>query len=209
MKVRTLNVEGALEFTPPIHTDNRGRFVSPFQGPAFEGATGFAMFPVAQTSLSVSNRGVLRGVHFTTAPPGMAKYAYCIRGAALDIVVDIRVGSPTFGAWDTVQLDERDVRAVYLPVGVGHAFLALEDDTVISYLLSASYVAENEQAISPLDPELGLSLPAGVEFILSERDRAAVTLEEAGGRGMLPRYDRCRRLDDELRRSVTQPLRIG
>lgn len=207
---RSLRVEGAAEFTPQVFTDARGRFASPFQGSAFGSATGFpALFPVAQASLNTSRRGVLRGLHWTTAPPGMAKYACCVRGAALDVLVDVRVGSPTFGLWDAVRLDDRDLRAVYFPVGVGHAFIALEDDTVMSYILSTEYVAENERAVHPLDPELGLPVPDDLDIILSERDQVAPTLREAGRQGLLPDYEECRRLDDELRRSVGRPVRSG
>ena len=97
MKVRELAVAGALEFTPNVFPDERGYFLSPFQGPAFSEATGNTHFPVAQTNHSRSKRGVVRGVHYTLTPPGCAKYVYCPKGSALDIVVDIRVGSPTFG----------------------------------------------------------------------------------------------------------------
>jgi epimerase EvaD len=187
MKARKLAVEGALEFTPTSFPDERGLFVSPFQGPAFADATG-GSFPVAQTNHSLSRRGVVRGVHYTKTPPGCAKYVYCPRGSALDIVVDIRVGSPTFGRWDTVLLDQLTFCAVYFPVGVGHAFVALEEDTVMSYMITSSYVPANELAISVSDPELALPIPADVAPIISVRDRAAMTLSEARTRGLLPEY---------------------
>ncbi|MEV7425272.1 MULTISPECIES: dTDP-4-dehydrorhamnose 3,5-epimerase family protein [unclassified Streptomyces] len=194
MKVRELAVEGALEFTPSVFPDDRGLFLSPFQEEAFTEAHGAPLFRVAQTNHSVSRRGVVRGIHYTATPPGTAKYVYCARGSALDIVVDIRVGSPTFGAWDSVLMDQRDHRTSYFPVGVGHAFVALEDDTVMSYMLSGSYVAEHELALSVLDPALGLPLTAG-EPVLSARDRAALTLAEARERGLLPDYERCREIE--------------
>ncbi|WP_030544290.1 dTDP-4-dehydrorhamnose 3,5-epimerase family protein [Streptomyces albus] len=192
MEIRELAVEGAVEFTPRIFPDERGLFVSPFQQEAFEKAVGHRLLRVAQTNHSRSRRGVVRGVHFTATPPGTAKYVYCARGAALDIVVDIRVGSPTYGAWDAVRLDPVDFRAVYFPVGVGHAFVALEDDTVMSYMLTSGYVAENEHALSVLDPELGLPIPAGIEPVMSERDTVAPTLAEARAAGLLPDYAACR-----------------
>ncbi|MEV5574407.1 dTDP-4-dehydrorhamnose 3,5-epimerase family protein [Spirillospora sp. NPDC052269] len=194
MDVRELAVEGALEFTPRVFPDERGTFVSPFQEPAFAAAHGAPLFPVAQTSFSRSRRNVVRGVHFTATPPGCAKYVCCVQGEALDIVVDLRTGSPTFGRWDAIHLDGRDFRSVYFPVGVGHAFVALSDDTVMSYLLSESYVPENELALSVLDPDLGLPIPDGVEPMLSERDRAALSLAEAQARGLLPDYRLCRAL---------------
>ncbi|MDJ1133675.1 dTDP-4-dehydrorhamnose 3,5-epimerase family protein [Streptomyces iconiensis] len=194
MEIRELAVEGAVEFTPRTFPDARGLFVSPFQEAAFEKAVGRRHFPVAQTNHSRSARGVVRGVHFTVTPPGTAKYVYCAHGAAIDIVVDIRVGSPTYGRWDSVLLDPVGFRAMYFPVGVGHAFIALEDDTVMSYMLTSSYVPENELALSVLDPELGLPLPDGIDPVMSERDLAAPTLAEARAAGLLPAYPVCREL---------------
>ncbi|MEU0370834.1 dTDP-4-dehydrorhamnose 3,5-epimerase family protein [Streptomyces sp. NPDC006283] len=188
--VRELAVAGAFEFTPRVHRDERGLFVSPLQEEAFLAAVGHP-FTVAQTNHSRSARGVMRGVHFTTTPPGQAKYVHCARGRAMDVVVDIRLGSPTFGAWDTVEMDTESFRAVYLPDGVGHAFLALEDDTVMSYLVSTPYRADLEQAVDPLDPELGLPWPKDMSFTLSRRDTEAVALAEARAGGMLPRYEDC------------------
>ncbi|MEU7150749.1 dTDP-4-dehydrorhamnose 3,5-epimerase [Streptomyces sp. NPDC039022] len=195
MKARELTVEGALEFTPRVFPDERGLFFSPFQEEAFAEAHGGPLFRVAQTNHSVSRRGVVRGIHYTVTPPGTAKYVYCARGAALDIVVDIRVGSPTYGRWDSVLMDQQDHRTTYFPVGVGHAFVALEDDTVMSYMLSGSYVPENELALSVLDPALGLPVPQDTEPILSERDGAAITLAEAREQGLLPDYGRCQEIE--------------
>ncbi|MEU3648818.1 dTDP-4-dehydrorhamnose 3,5-epimerase family protein [Lentzea sp. NPDC034063] len=197
MKTRELAVEGAFEFTPTFHPDDRGRFLSPYQENAFVEALGHPIFRVAQTNHSVSRRGVVRGVHYTATPPGSAKYVYCARGRALDYVVDLRIGSPTFGRWDVVTMDQDDHRATYFPVGVGHAFVALEDDTVMSYMLSGSYVPENELALSVFDQDLRLELPEDLEPVLSQRDRAAITLAEARAEGLLPDYDRCRRLERE------------
>ncbi|MFE5508144.1 dTDP-4-dehydrorhamnose 3,5-epimerase family protein [Amycolatopsis japonica] len=188
MQARKLAVEGAIEFTPRVFPDDRGLFVSPFQEEAFAEAHGGPLFPVAQTNHSMSKRGVVRGIHYTVTPPGIAKYVYCARGRALDIVVDIRVGSPTFGKWDAVLMDQQDFRTMYFPVGVGHAFVAIEDDTVMSYMLSAGYVAQNELALSALDPALGLPVGTEVEPTLSERDQAAITLAEAERQGLLPDY---------------------
>lgn len=192
MRTRRLAVEGCIEFEPDIHTDARGLFVSPLQEEAFTAAVG-ERFVTAQTNHSRSARGVLRGLHFTTAPPGQAKYVYCAGGRALDAVVDIRTGSPTFGKWDVVEMDAVSYRAVYIPDGVGHAFLALEDDTVMSYLVTTAYRRELEQAIDPFDPSIGLPWPNGIDFLLSERDTAAVPLAQARAAGMLPRYEDCSR----------------
>jgi epimerase EvaD len=188
MRAKMLAVDGAFVFEPEAFPDERGVFVSPLQHPALQDAVGRAYFPVAQASYSSSRRGVVRGVHYTATPPGCAKYVYCPHGRALDIVVDTRRGSPTYGRWDSVLLDQEEYRAVYLPVGVGHAFVALTDRTVMSYLLSTAYVAANELAVSVLDPALALPIPGDLTPILSERDRRAPTLAEAEAAGVLPRY---------------------
>ncbi|AIG79217.1 Staurosporine biosynthesis 3,5-epimerase StaE [Amycolatopsis japonica] len=198
MQARKLAVEGAIEFTPRVFPDDRGLFVSPFQEEAFAEAHGSPLFPVAQTNHSMSKRGVVRGIHYTVTPPGIAKYVYCARGRALDIVVDIRVGSPTFGKWDAVLMDQQDFRTMYFPVGVGHAFVALEDDTVMSYMLSAGYVAQNELALSALDPALSLPIGTEVEPILSDRDQVAITLAEAERQGLLPDYATSVELERQL-----------
>ncbi|RPK56945.1 dTDP-4-dehydrorhamnose 3,5-epimerase [Streptomyces sp. ADI96-02] len=198
MRVRELAVGGALEFTPEIFPDERGRFLSPFQQPAFAEARGHPLFPVEQISYSVSRRGVVRGVHYTATPAGCAKYVFCSRGQVLDAVVDLRVGSPTFGSWDTVVLDEEECRALYLPVGVGHLFVALQDHATMHYTLSRSYEPSRERAVSPLDRDLALPLDDREAMVLSERDRAAPTLAEARERGLLPDYAVCREQDVRL-----------
>jgi epimerase EvaD len=195
---RKLHVEGSYEFRPQIFSDDRGIFVSPFQEAAALEALGHPLFPVAQTNHSRSRRGVIRGAHFTVTPPGIAKYVYCARGKAIDIIVDIRAGSPTFGQSDSVVLDQADFRALYFPVGVAHAFVALEDDTVMSYMLSGEYVPENELALSVFDPTLRLPIPAGIEPIMSERDRAAPTLAKIEVDGALPEYNKCLEIERAL-----------
>ncbi|MFJ4879831.1 dTDP-4-dehydrorhamnose 3,5-epimerase family protein [Streptomyces sp. NPDC088745] len=190
MTARALAVEGAFVFTPQVHRDERGIFTSPLQGEDFARTVGHPL-PVVQTNHNRSARGVLRGIHFTTTPPGQAKYVHCAAGRAQDFVVDLRWGSPTFGVWDTVAMDTVSFRSIYLPVGVGHAFVALEDDTVMSYLVSSPYRPGLEQSLDPFDAELALPWPKGFALTLSERDRHAVSLAEARGRGMLPRYEDC------------------
>lgn len=186
MKYRELAVAGAFEFTPEVFPDERGDFASPYQESAFLAAVGHPLFPVAQASRNVSRRGVVRGIHYTLVPPGTAKYVYCAAGRVFDMVVDLRAGSPTFGRWEGVELAGDTGRAVYFPPGVGHAFAALEDGSVVSYLLSAEYRRENERTLSVFDEEIGLRLPEGLRPVLSERDAAAPTLAEAAARGLLP-----------------------
>ncbi|WP_425415345.1 dTDP-4-dehydrorhamnose 3,5-epimerase family protein [Pseudonocardia acaciae] len=182
-----MSISGAWAFSPPRFDDDRGEFVAPYQEAAFVEAVG-APLRVAQSNHSVSRRGVIRGVHFADVPPGQAKYIYCPRGALLDVVVDVRVGSPTFGAHEAVRLDSSSYTALYLSEGLGHAFCALEDDTVASYLCSTPYAPAIERTVSALDPALGLPWPSGLTPVLSERDAAAPTLAEAADAGLLPRF---------------------
>jgi len=194
MTYRELSVPGAWEITPAQHGDPRGVFLEYFQSGPFRDAVGHA-FDLQQANCSVSAAGVLRGIHYADVPPGQAKYVTCAKGAVLDVAVDIRVGSPTFGAWDSVLLDDVDRRAIYLSEGLGHAFLSLEDDSTVLYLCSIGYSPGREHGLHPLDPEIGIVWPAtardGTPITpeLSAKDLAAPTLSEAAVQGLLPRYD--------------------
>src|SRR5215831_12105121 len=138
MKARQLDIPGAWEITPAVHGDSRGLF---FEWLTDRGFTAFAghRLDVRQANCSVSAAGVLRGLHFAQLPPGQAKYVTCLSGSVFDVVVDVRVGSPTFGQWDSVLLDVRERRSIYLAEGLAHGFLALEDDSTVAYLCSAGY----------------------------------------------------------------------
>lgn len=204
MQVRELAVRDAYEFVPKTFPDQRGLFVAPFQEAALTEALGHPL-RLAQTNHSVSRRGTIRGVHFADTPPGQAKYIYCPRGALLDVLVDLRTGSPTFGRWDAVRLDSTDFHAVYLAEGLGHAFVALEDDTAMAYLCSTGYNPAAEHGIDPLDPELGLPWPADPPPLLSEKDRAAPSLAEAAAAGILPRYADCVAHYEKLRAAEKDP----
>jgi dTDP-4-dehydrorhamnose 3,5-epimerase len=198
VETRELAVPDSYVFDLVPHGDPRGRFTEWYRADVVTKATGAAL-TLAQANHSVSARGVLRGVHFALVPPGQAKYVYCPAGRVLDVVVDIRVGSPTFGVHDAVVLDSEQPRALYLAEGLGHAFLALADGTSITYLVSTGYSPGREFAISPIDPELDLPWPDDLELQLSERDRAAPTLAEAREQGLLPTIEQCRARYAELR----------
>ncbi|WSQ12830.1 dTDP-4-dehydrorhamnose 3,5-epimerase family protein [Streptomyces sp. NBC_01231] len=190
MKVRELAVPGAYEFLPDVHRDARGAFVAHYVESAFTQAVGHPM-RLGQAHSSFSRRGVVRGVHYEDVPPGQAKFVTCPAGELLDVVVDLRVGSPTFGRWDSTRLDPGTCRAVYLAEGLGHAFVALRDDTVAAYLTSTEYDPATEHEVDAFDPALGLPWPPDLEHLLSERDRNAPTLEEARRAGALPSYEQC------------------
>ena len=195
-----LGIDGAWTFTPQVYQDDRGSFAEVFRGAEFAGDLGYH-FGVAQVNCSGSRRGVIRGIHYSDVPPGQAKYVTCVSGAVLDVVVDLRVGSPGFGKWETVRLDEQGRRAVFLAEGLGHAFMALDDGATALYLCSTPYAPGREHGVHPLDPAIGIAWPADEDIapVLSEKDAAAPTLDEALRAGQLPRYADCAAYQDALR----------
>ena len=194
MEIRELKVGDAYEVTPKILGDSRGAFLEWFRADKLQEATGRRL-ELLQANASISLAGAIRGIHFADVPPSQAKYVSCPRGALLDVVVDIRVGSPTFGAWDAVLLDDVDRRAVFVSEGLGHGFMALEDDTMISYLCTAPYTPSREHGVHPLDPAIGIDWPttgrdgAPLEPLLSAKDTEAPSLADAERQGLLPAYD--------------------
>jgi dTDP-4-dehydrorhamnose 3,5-epimerase len=153
---------------------------------------------LAQGNISVSAAGVVRGIHFADVPPGQAKYVTCTHGSLIDVIVDIRVGSPTFGQWESVLLDDVDRRCVYIAEGLGHGFCAVSDNATLTYLCSAVYNPTGEHGVHPLDPELGIVWPTD-QPLLSDRDAAAPTLAEALKLGLLPDFATCQDYTRSLR----------
>jgi dTDP-4-dehydrorhamnose 3,5-epimerase len=194
VEIRELSITGAFEVTPRVHGDDRGAFLEWFRADRFAEATGHR-FTLAQANASVSATGTVRGIHFADLPPGQAKWVTCLRGSVVDVIVDIRVGSPTFGSWEAVTLDDRDRRAAYLSEGLGHAFMSLEEGSVVSYLCSAPYAPGREHGVHPLDPAIGIEWPVTgrdgtpAELLLSDKDAKAPSLAEAERAGLLPSYD--------------------
>jgi dTDP-4-dehydrorhamnose 3,5-epimerase len=186
-------IEGAFVVTPQQHGDDRGLFLEWFRSDRFVETTGHR-FTLAQANCSVSAAGTIRGIHFAQLPPSQAKYVTCTSGAILDVVVDIRVGSPTFGQWDAVVLDDQDRKALYIAEGLGHAFMALADGSVVNYLCSAPYAPGREHGVHPLDPAIGIDWPThgrdGVELTpsLSPKDEQAPHLADLVDSGLLPTY---------------------
>jgi dTDP-4-dehydrorhamnose 3,5-epimerase len=201
VKFRPLTIAGAYEITPVQHGDPRGLFLEWFRFDHLAAEVGHP-FRLAQANMSVSARGVVRGIHFADVPPGQAKYVACVRGAVLDVVVDIRVGSPTFGQWDAVRLDDVDRRMVYLSEGLGHGFCALTEDATLSYLCSTTFNPDREHGINPMDPRLGIEWPADTP-VVSAKDAAAPGLADAAAAGLLPEYEKCLSYVESLRRAVT------
>ncbi|MFC9994641.1 dTDP-4-dehydrorhamnose 3,5-epimerase family protein [Nocardia sp. NPDC127526] len=183
MRIRELAVPGAWEFTPVLRGDERGIFVETFKASEFEKAVG-RPFDLLQVNTSTSAAGVLRGIHYTENPPGQAKYVTCLRGAFLDVVVDLRPGSPTYGRWDGVLLDDIDRRSVFLSEGLGHALLSLENNSTVNYLCSLEYTPEFDRDLDAFDPDLAIEWPTvgrdgePLTFIRSAKDAAAPRLAD-------------------------------
>ena len=197
MEVTARSIEGCWEFTPILRPDDRGVFLESFKASVFEDVVGHP-FDLQQMNISVSRAGTVRGVHFADVPPGQAKYVQCFDGRILDVVVDIRVGSPTFGQWDAVELTSELRNGLYLAEGLGHAFCALTDSVTVGYLCSEPYAPTREHGITPVDPALGLPWP-DMELLLSPKDEAAPTLAGALEQGLLPDYAECAAFIAELR----------
>ena len=199
MQIRELSIPDSFEITPIQRADDRGVFLEWYRFDRLEDAIGHPL-TLRQANTSVSRKGVVRGIHFADVPLGQAKYVTAPHGAVLDFVIDVRVGSPTFGQWDSVLLDDVDRKAIYLAEGLGHAFVALTENATVSYLVSDVYSPAHEHAINPLDAHIGLVFPdiAG-EPLLSPKDTEAPSLAEAEAAGLLPKWDDVRAFYDTLR----------
>ncbi|KRC52217.1 dTDP-4-dehydrorhamnose 3,5-epimerase [Leifsonia sp. Root227] len=192
MQIRELSIPDAYEITPKQHADDRGLFLEWYRFDRLEETVGHAL-NLRQGNTSVSKRGSVRGIHFADIPVGQAKYVTATHGAVLDFAIDIRVGSPTYGQWDTVLLDDKDRKAIYVSEALGHCFVSLTDEATVSYLVTDVYNPTREHGINPLDAEIGLRFPeeAG-ELLLSPKDTEAPGLAEAAAAGLLPTWEAAR-----------------
>ena len=192
MQIRELAVPDAWEFTPKQHGDDRGVFFESYRFEALQEVAGHPL-NLRQGNMSVSAKGVVRGIHYALVPPGQAKYVMAPRGAFIDYIIDLRVGSPAFGTWDSVIIDDVDRRAVYLSEGLGHAIVSLTDNATVSYLVSEVFNPTRELGINVLDPEIGLVFPPEIgEPLLSPKDLQAPSLAEALASGLLPTWQESR-----------------
>lgn len=200
MKARELDIPGSWEITPTVHGDSRGLFFEWLTDHGFSAFTGHRL-DVRQANCSVSAAGVLRGLHFAQLPPGQAKYVTCLSGAVFDVVVDIRLGSPTFGRWTAVLLDDHDRKSVYISEGLAHGFLALQDNSTVMYLCSTEYDPQREYTICATDPTLAIDWPLvdGATASLSDRDAAAPSLDDVWASGLLPSWEETQRFIGGLR----------
>lgn len=187
MKLTPLGIDGAWLAESPVWKDERGFFRESFKSEDVFAATGMN-FSIQQSNVSQSQSGVIRGIHYSLAPQGQAKWITCVNGAIRDVTVDIRPSSPTFGKSVFVDLNWQDGRAVLIGAGLGHGFASLADSSTIAYLLSSPYSPMEEFEINPMDPELGIVWGVDLAKVsLSEKDKAAPSLAERRNEGNLPK----------------------
>jgi dTDP-4-dehydrorhamnose 3,5-epimerase len=190
MSFSPLKIEGSWVFTPNKFPDERGSFHEVFKLQLLSETLGFG-FDVKQVNQSVSKAGVIRGIHWADVPPGQAKYVFCSKGSIWDVVIDIRVGSPTFGQFDGEVISADNGKCLLIREGLGHVFLSLEDDTVVNYLCSEPFSPTTEHGINPLDSDLAIpykSIWNKSEYKVSEKDLDSLSFSEMHTRGALPRF---------------------
>ncbi len=180
------SIEGLVVFTSPVWGDERGFFREWYTHRGVEDLGG--SFVVAQANLSMSARNVVRGLHYSVAPEGQAKVVTCAYGTLDDVIVDVRVGSPTYGAVEVVHLAEDLGVSVWLPAGVAHGFCVTSEHAALTYLLSSAFNASVELEINPFDPAIAVPWPLDGEPIMSAKDAGAPSLRERADASQLPRW---------------------
>lgn len=186
MDLTPLGIQGAWLATSPVWEDDRGSFREWFKASDIKSATGLD-FSVAQANLSQSKRGVLRGIHYSLAAGGQAKWVTCVSGSIRDVIVDIRPTSPTYGQYVIVDLVGGSGNVVLIGTGLGHGFISLEDASSVAYLITSPFSPKEEFEINPLDPEINIDwgLPLD-QLLLSPKDATAPFLAERYAEGNLP-----------------------
>ena len=191
MNINKLQIDGSWLIDFNKFEDDRGYFFESFKLNICEES--FARpLTINQANTSVSKKGSIRGIHYALLPPSQAKFIQCQKGSITDFVVDIRIGSPTFGSFQAINLSSNNPQAVFIEEGLAHAFVALEDETIVTYLVNQNYNPEREKGINPFDPQLNIGWP-NIDLILSHKDKNEINLSEAQKRGMLPNYDDCKK----------------
>ena len=186
MELTPLGIEGAWLAESPVWKDDRGFFREWFKAENVKSVTGLD-FGIEQANISVSSEGTLRGIHYSIAPRGQAKWITCISGSMQDVIVDIRPDSKSFGRWIEVELSGNSGKALLLSEGLGHAFLVLEDNSAVAYLVSTPFSPTDEFEINPLDEKIGINWGMSLSNLrISDKDKNAPTLVERFTEGKLP-----------------------
>jgi dTDP-4-dehydrorhamnose 3,5-epimerase len=190
MKVSPLQIDGSWLIELSKFQDSRGYFYETFREDVAEKHFG-RKFQVKQSNTSVSRKGSIRGIHYALIPPSQAKYVQCQKGSIIDYIIDIRIGSPTFSQYVEINLSDTNSQALFIEEGLAHAFVALEDGTIVTYFVSEKYNPDKEKGINPFDKDLKISWP-DIKLIVSDKDKSAPTLEEAKESGLLPLLQDCK-----------------
>jgi dTDP-4-dehydrorhamnose 3,5-epimerase len=186
MKLTPLGIAGAWVAESPVWNDERGFFREWFKSEKVETIIGRS-FLVEQANISLSSAGTLRGIHYSMAPRGQAKWITCVSGSIQDVIVDIRPESKTFGQWLDVELKSDSGKALFISEGIGHGFLALADNTAVVYMVSTPYSPTDEYAINPIDEEIGIKWAMDlISLKISDKDKSAPTLAQRLAEGLLP-----------------------
>jgi dTDP-4-dehydrorhamnose 3,5-epimerase len=187
MELTSLGIEGVWLAESPVWKDDRGFFREWFKSEDIKNVIG-KDFGIQQANISISSLGTIRGLHYSLAVNGQAKWITCVSGLIKDVIVDIRPNSKTFGQWIDVELRGDSGKAVLISEGLGHGFAALMDNSAVAYLVSAPFSPTDEFEINPLDEKIGIDwgLDSGT-LIISDKDRNAPTLAERLADGKLPK----------------------
>lgn len=177
MQVFPTRLTGPVLIEPAIHPDERGFFCETYRREWHVQAGIPEQDEFIQDNHSRSSRGVVRGMHFQVGQ-GVAKLVRCSRGSILDVIVDLRKGSPTYGQWEGVELDDALMRLLYVPVGFAHGFCVLSEIADVAYKQTRYYDASLERGIAWNDPEIAIRWPAGLDLTPSARDASAPQLGE-------------------------------
>jgi dTDP-4-dehydrorhamnose 3,5-epimerase len=187
MKLTPLGIKGVWLAESPVWSDDRGYFREWFRREQIKNSTG-RDFGIEQANISLSSTGTLRGIHYSIAPRGQAKWITCVSGSIKDVIVDIRSDSPTFRKWIEVELNGDSGKAVFISEGLGHGFLALQDNTAVAYLVSSPFSPTDEFEINPLDEKIGINWGMELSNLkISDKDKNAPTLTERLAEGKLPK----------------------
>ncbi len=178
MQFRTFDISGPLEIVPARHIDERGYFAEVYREDRFRDQAGSIEFVQENQSLSV-RQGTLRGIHYQTAPFAQGKLVRCTSGAIFDVAVDLRHGSPSFGAWIAVELSAELANQLWIPAGFGHAFCTLQPNSTVSYKVTAYYSGPNDGGVLWNDPAIGIVWPDVTDpDTLSAKDRVQPKLAD-------------------------------
>jgi dTDP-4-dehydrorhamnose 3,5-epimerase len=197
------SIEGCFTFHHDLFSDSRGSFMERFRVDKLMEQTGH-YFSVKQVNVSQSAKNVFRGIHFAGIPSGQAKYVSVVSGEIIDYVVDLRIGSPTFGKWESFELTSTNNKSLFVAEGLGHGFLVTSEQATVSYLVSNVYQPDNEFELNPLDETISLKFPIeNTELNFSDKDRRAPLLAELVSSGKLPTLEQA--LSQYKKNALLQP----